>query len=68
MGRPALLLAILMMTATGCDRPEANAARSDAAVELTVMFAPDSTGVWRSLCAAFEKQHPHIRVDRKSVV
>jgi multiple sugar transport system substrate-binding protein len=63
MRRHALLLAILMIAVSGCDRSEVNAARSDTAVELTVMFAPDSTGVWRSLCAAFEKRHPHVRVN-----
>jgi multiple sugar transport system substrate-binding protein len=63
-GRCALsLLVLILAAAAGCDRSEAGAARSAATVELTVMFAPDSTGVWRSLCAAFEKQHPHIRVN-----
>ena len=63
-GRCALsLLVLILAAAAGCDRSDASTARSNAAVELTVMFAPDSTGVWRSLCAAFEKQHPHIRVN-----
>ena len=46
----------------GCDRSDAAAARSGDVV-LTVMFAPDPTGVWRALCTSFEQRHPHIRVN-----
>ncbi len=57
------MMFVTAVALAGCDRGEGAATRSGAAVELTVMFAPDSTGVWRSLCAEFERQHPHIRVN-----
>ncbi|HZZ42890.1 MAG TPA: ABC transporter substrate-binding protein [Tepidisphaeraceae bacterium] len=44
----------------GCNRSEKPAQDK---VELSILFAPDSTGVWRSLCADFEKQHPNIHVN-----
>src|SRR4051794_1870733 len=46
----------------GCDRTNA-AATSPPRVELTIMFAPDSTRVWRELCTEFERQHPGVRVN-----
>ena len=50
------------VTLVGCDRSDGAPARPGDVV-LTVMFAPDSTGVWRSLCTSFEQQHPHIRIN-----
>ncbi len=46
----------------GCDQRNSAATQPDI-VELTIMFQPDATGVWRSLCTQFEQQHPHIRVN-----
>jgi multiple sugar transport system substrate-binding protein len=32
-------------------------------IELSVMFQPDTTGVWRKLCTEFESLHPGLRVN-----
>lgn len=55
-----LLIVLLLCMGAGCDR---DAKAEDDAVELTIMFSPDSTGVWRELVGKFEREHPRVRVN-----
>ena len=65
MGCPAvrpLALLLILATLACCDRKEESSG-GETAVELSIMFQPDSTGVWRSLCDQFERDHPGVRVN-----
>jgi multiple sugar transport system substrate-binding protein len=57
----ALILCLIALWLRGCQPAEKTPA--DDRIVLSIMFSPDATGVWHSLCADFEKLHPNIHVN-----